>query len=147
MNAKIKKTNLIRIAIGDWSDAGHGKYTSFEFKVPVKFTKEILLENYEKNKAEFGFGLRDFANEYEDRCIDIENFITLVDAGYIHDDSSVNIEKDFDVSLTEDDMLKIAIFFISRGFEDFRYKIIEPDFDLFSNYSGPESQIGYGLFD
>lgn len=146
MTVSNKTANLIRIAVGDWGDAGHGKYTSFEFKVPVKFTKEILLENYEKNKANFGFGLSDFANEYEGRNIDMEQFKTLVDAGYVHD-SSVNMEKDFEVILTDDDMFKIAIFFISRGLEDFRYKVIEPDFDLFSNYSGPESQIGYGLFD
>lgn len=146
MSTKAKTTNLIRIPIGDWGNDGHGKYTNFEFKVPAKFTKEILSENYEKNKAEFGFGLNDFANEYEDQSIYIEQFKILVEAGYVHDSSNVDMEDDFEVDLVEKDLLKIAIFFISHGLEDFRYKVIEPDFTLFRGDSGTESMIGYGLF-
>lgn len=142
----MKKTNLVNIPIGDWSDDGHGKFQNFIFEVPSEFTKEVLIESYRRNKEKFQFGLADFARDYEDCTIPKEKVRKLIAAGLDTSDFELLAEED-NVYLSVDDMFQIAIFFIGHGLEGFNYRMApEPDFTLFASWQGPETSIGYGLF-
>lgn len=149
MSTETKATNLIRIPIGDWSYDGHGRVLNYDFIVPVEFTQEILIANYEKNKAEFGFGLNDFVSEYEDYKMPREYFDDLTACGYQHDwgISKRPNSDDEDISIGPNGMSRIAIFFVGHGLDDFSYEVSpKPDFHLFGMWEGPEVGIGYGLF-
>lgn len=144
MIAEGQKTNLIRIPIGDEGGDGHNQFVNFDFRVPVEFTKEILAENYQKNKKELGFGLSDFASEYDDSSISCEQFEVLIAAGY--DPADLVDKDDWDIRVSRNEMFKIAIFFISRGLDGFTYEIApKPDFTLFRGRE-TEYTIGYALF-
>lgn len=143
-------SNLVKISIGDWSDDGHGKYEDFYFEVPDQFTKEILNENYVKNKEKFGFGLSDFAENYEDSTIPNKFLDILWEAGL--DKESVEVDAD-DTDGTStifpSSMFEITMFMIGHGLEGFTYEVkeLKEDFNMFSWWSATEeSGIGYGLF-
>lgn len=151
MSERAKTHNLIGIPIGDWSDDGHGKFETFHLLIPVQFTQEMLSENYLKNKELFGFGLRDFANEYEDGRIWIDHYETLKSHGFKFSETSEKAESNTsfggdDFWLTRKALLEIVVFFIGHGLEDFTARVKEPDFYMFGQWQGPESMIGYGLF-
>jgi hypothetical protein len=158
LSERVKTHNLVGIPLGDWSDDGHGKFETFHLLIPVQFTQEILSENYLKNKELFGFGLKDFANDYEDGRISMSDIEKLQEHGFEFSEASKGIlKKDEDAYSTDFSrdnpwlntkaMLEIVVFFIGYGLEDFTARVKEPDFYLFGQWAGPESMIGYGLFD
>jgi hypothetical protein len=151
LSERVKTHNLVGIPLGDWSDDGHGKFETFHLLIPIQFTQEMLSENYLKNKELFGFGLRDFANDYEDGRIWVENYETLQSHGFQFSENSKSVLENFDPSdfylyLNRKALLEIVVFFIGHGLENFTARVKEPDFYMFGQWQGPESMIGYGLF-
>lgn len=135
--------NIVAIPIGDWSGDGHDKVEWFHVAIPEQFTKEILTEQYEKNKQLLGFGLRDFAHEYEDNTISIEQVDALRDFGFTGELDP--FDEDDTIYLDRDDFFKITMFLLSEGLEGFEYEQVKPDFSLFTG-SNMDANIGYGLF-
>lgn len=140
----MKDKNIVAIPIGDWSDDGHGKVVWYHIVVPKKFTKEILTEQYNKNKQLLGFGLKDFAADYEDGTMSIEQFDALRDFGF---SSDIQIDEDDEekIYLDIETFFEITMFLLSEGLEDFEWYEIKPDFDLFTGRD-MDGHIGYGLF-
>lgn len=151
MSERVKTHNLVGIPLGDWSDDGHGKFETYHLLIPIQFTQEMLSENYLKNKELFGFGLRDFANDYEDGSIWMDRYETLQSHGFKFSEASEGVvsntkPSDFDFWLTRKALLEIVVFYIGHGLEGFTARVKEPDFYMFGQWQGPESMIGYGLF-
>lgn len=73
---------LFSLTIGDYSGDGHSRAQTYYLDVDGA-TREQLAENYAKNVAEFGFGLQDFASEYENDSISGEQLLTLLKAGFV----------------------------------------------------------------
>lgn len=141
MSSHDKDMNVVRIPVGDLSGDGHDKIKDHDFLVPSKFTKETLIENYNKNKILFGFGLKDFATEYEDFYIPRDKLEILISHGFQYDDTG----KD-QILIGSLDMAKFAMFFVGHGLNGFSYAIVpEPDFTLFGHWSEPDCGIGYGV--
>lgn len=149
--SEVKKMNLVRIPIGDEGGDGHQMYKDFFFNIPAEFSKEILLENYKKNKESFGFGLSDFANEYEENFILEEQLEKLFKKGFTFSqkaEGSMNDKTDGKLSLSKRSFIEITLFFVGCGLNGFYAEIVEnkPDFDLFSHYKEGDFNIGYGLY-
>lgn len=141
--------SIFTITIGDWSGDGHGKCEKFHVVVPDHFTKEILFENYNKNKKDFGFGLSDFAEEYEDSAIPLAKLNTLLQAGFDEESLKSFIEEEYGkYPLCADEMLEIAMFFFSHGLDNFRWEILKTDGDLigFRENRAESGFVGYGIF-
>lgn len=151
MSERVKTHNLIGIPIGDWSDDGHGKCETFHLLIPIQFTQEMLSENYLKNKELFGFGLTDFACDYEESRITIEDYEMLKTHGFAFSETSEEVVDNThysgnDFYLNSKALVEIAVFFIGHGLEGFTARVKEPDFYMFGKWQGPETMIGYGLF-
>ena len=137
-----KAMSVVRIPVGDLSGDGHDMVKNHDFLIPSKFTRTILMENYNKNKILFGFGLKDFASEYEDFYIPRDKLETLISHGYEYS-GTVNDK----IIIGSRDMASFALFFVGHGLDGFAYEVApEPDFNLFGEWTEPDCGIGYGVF-
>lgn len=131
---------IASIPVGDQSRDGHEKCEYFLIEIPDQFTQEVLMENYERVKNELGFGLEDFAAEYDDSLLPTPLLRKLEDAGF--DTNLLDGSNDEDGHyLFVEDMFHIAVFMVSKDLEGFEYRLVKPDFDLFRRIN-----MGYGLF-
>ena len=133
---------LVSIPIGDESGDGHEKCEYSLIEIPDQFTQAVLMENYERVQNELGFGLEDFAAEYEDSVLPSEYLRALIVAGFDTKVFSSTMDLDDDgYYLSADDMFHIAIFMASKDLEGFEYRLVQPDFELFG-----WTNMGYGVF-
>lgn len=145
------------VAIGDWSDDGHGKHDDFIVEIPDDLTQAKLGENFRKNMDRIGFGPDSFCEEYEDGVIPAGKVKDLLAAGL--DMSEFELEEDDDGSLgiTVEDMLKIVMFYFGHGLAGFSYEVINENAPALIGYwskvtadpAGPHSygvSVGYGLY-
>lgn len=143
--------SIFSLYFGDWSDDGHGKYEKCDVIVPDQFTKEILTENYKKNKAGFGFGLGDFARDYDDSTILKDDLEILQKAGFDFESENIGPEETgMWVYIDLSDMLNIAMFFFGHGLPDFNWETHTPHTDgtLIGMWDDEAESglVGYGLF-
>lgn len=132
---------IVSIPVGDRFGDGHEKCEYFLIEIPDQFTREVLMENYEKVKDELGFGLEDFAVDYEDSILPSEYLRALIVAGFDTKVFSSTLDLDDSYYLSADDMFHIAIFMASKDLEGFEYRLVQPDFELFG-----WTNMGYGVF-
>jgi len=145
--------NKFTVAVGDWSDDGHGKHTDFIVEVPDAFTSEILGENFAKNVAKLGFAPDAFAKDYEDSVLG-ERYLTALRAlGFTaeldNEGDSDFIVEDGAVVLTEEDLLKIVMFYFGHGLDNFEWKNVNEQAPALIGYWSKVtkvSSVGYGLF-
>lgn len=136
------------VAIGDWSDDGHGKYDEFIVAVPDEFTQDILGANFAKNVTDFGFSPEDFANEYEDSNIPSEYLDALFACGLpaLEEEDE---QGDYESHVTVKDMLNITMLFFGYNLQNFKWKLVNDEAPaLIGNGSTVTnvSGIGYGLY-
>lgn len=143
--------HIFSFPLGDWSGDGHRQVDWFRVEVDEKFTEEVLAAQYQKNKELFGFGLRDFAMNYEDSEIPEKFVKTLKEHGFSASEKYENGE-DFALYkgkhyVEENIMEEVVMFFLGYGLEDFEYRFVKPEV-AFTLFDGPETEysIGYGLY-
>lgn len=145
---------IYKMIFGDWSDDGHGKTETFI--IDIDATQKELVEAYKKTKEEFGFGVEDVCDEYEDYTINPERTKILFDAGFSEadlDQSYSDIEEiDDDGSMWVDvgRMFDILMFMIKRQLPDLKYKVVADNYPILlgcsnSPLTGSE-HVGYGVF-
>lgn len=146
------------VAVGDWSDDGHGKHRDYVVEIPDMFTPEILGDNFRKNVAEIGFGPHSFAEDYEDSLLPADKLAALVDSGFDAEELE-NMEDEEGVHLTPSDMLKIVMHYFGRGLDLFTYEVQNDKAPALIGYwsnvtAGADGDtrsrygvsVGYGLF-
>lgn len=144
MTVHEKETHIVRIPVGDLSGDGHDRVKNHDFIVPARFTEDILMENYRKNKELFGFGLKDFAAEYEDFYIPRDKLETLISHGYEYEFNEAVTDR---ITIGSHHMASFAMFFVGHGLDGFAYEEVpEPEITLFGRWDAPDYGIGYGVF-
>jgi hypothetical protein len=140
----MKKEKKVRfeIHIGDWSDDGHGKMSTFT--VNSNLSLKEVREAYFKAKKKLSSDLdpESFANEYEDNSIPEQTRKKAKAAGYTLPSE--------DEGFGPEDMFDYLLWFIQQGNKDLKLKQEKP-LDSLSFYGDDEKGrhidfIGYGLF-
>lgn len=148
-----------QVPIGDWSKDGHNQCDWFHVEVPDQFDRTTLNENYDKNKALFGFSTKDFAEDYEDNHLPADKYRVLEKYGlefrwqvenmeYSNkpEDNPHPLDDDPDnVWLNPDEMLDIVMFYFGHGLEGFSWKEVKPE-SLMGEYKTGYQGSGYGLY-
>lgn len=126
------------IAIGDWSDDGHGKHDDLIVEIPDEFTQEILGNQFRANVESIGFGPHQFAHNYEDGKLPVDKLKVLVEAGFdltLLGEDKEDYGLEGGIWLNAEDMLRIVMFYFGHGLEGFSYQYIKPE--------TPPALIGY----
>lgn len=146
---------LFSIILGDFSGDGHSISETFYVNIKDEIDPEILFTNYANNVTEIGFDLSDFANKYEDSRISAAQWNRLLECGMQEwetgdedDDEEIDSVNRY---LTETDLIKIVMFYYTRGlnisWEPFSINATK----LTGYYGCPPARkgagmVGYGLY-
>lgn len=141
---------LLHIILGDFSGDGHNVTETRYVEINKDVDPQILYENYHKNVERFGFGLDDFANEYDEPSMSPDKWAVLKEHGL--SPSILEDEEQPDkIWVSHNAMVAMTMFFYLYGLDDTitweHYKIPSVPLNGFygMNPVGAQS-IGYGLF-
>lgn len=156
-----------KIAIGDWSDDGHGKCKDVTVKLVGKDVSNArMTEAYKRAVEEIGVDIAEVFKDYEASSIELDDLKKICDSGYkIHpidydsDDLATNTEDIFDDIPAEwfvdgdkeDDLISVVhllMYYLSYGIEDFSYSLVKTRSDyIIGHYARdtPVTTFGYGL--
>ena len=147
---------LYKVVLGDWSGDGHEKTVTYKINIPNELAnRNILSQNYQKNRTIAGFGYEDIAKKYDDISLKPKHLKGLMELGFNFipfedgesfetlpfDTISVELldELEQDQSILEAEVhlgieadwgpeytyLKIVLFMIGHGLPDWRWEIVE----------------------
>lgn len=157
MNTNIeKKTNTIRIPIGDEGGDGHGHFVDYFFTVNSKFTEEMLTENYKKTRDLLGFGIRQIGDDLDNPWMTLDQLHKIIDLGLPAMEQSADwtigelleySEEQEAVDISSEYLAELGISMCGYGLEGFSFEYAaKPDFSLFSGYSEDmDYNVGYGI--
>ena len=138
------------IAIGDWSDDGHGECK--DYLCSADATIEMLREAYFKLEDILGFKLCEVCGEYGEEYMNPVHAERLFELGIISESMYNNIESDDPDTITAGDMVNIVIACLNMVNPDLNVKHDKPQAKIPDlHFYGYDSQgrhinfIGYGV--
>ena len=139
------------IAIGDWSDDGHGECRNFlcEADAPI----EWLREAYFKLEGILGFKLSDVCGKYREVYMKLEHAERLYELRLISRSQYYNIKSDNPDPISPEEMADIVIAALNMIDGDFKIRHSKPQnripdlhFYGFDEHGRHIDFIGYGVF-
>lgn len=140
---------LLQIVLGDYSGDGHNVTVTRYIEINKDVAPDVLYGNYQKNVERFGFGLSDFADDYDEPSMSKAQWETLATHGLSASILEDAPEED-KVWVSENAMVAITMFFYLYGLDETivweNYKIPSVPLNGFygNNPKGPKN-IGYGI--
>ena len=131
--------NTVTLIMGDPSHDGHNQTETFI--VRTNLTQVQIEAAYQQGVQIIGFDLvKDVANRYEESFIEHDDFLKLIDSGFIHELDEWQTQEFADGDGIDVDcelFLGIYFYFVLRGDPNFVYEKID---------NGMIEIGGYGLF-
>lgn len=157
---------IATIAIGDWSDDGHGKCSNLQVSLSgADVSNKSLNRAYKEAVKATGVDIQELFSEYEVSNIELEDLKKICDSGYqihLYDsgfaDQPIQTWQIFDEipeqwyvnNEKHDDLISVGhmlMYYLGYGIENFTYEFMKPDY-IIGRYTedAPVSSFGYGFF-
>ncbi|ASZ74939.1 hypothetical protein FDI69_gp248 [Rhodococcus phage Trina] len=144
------------IAIGDYSDDGHGKCDRYVVESDKDFDLKDIAKAYQQSRKELGKGIEDIATSYESWPLESDAQV-FVDAGLQwpkdwfdpDEDDPEDLAEVLAENWDEDVWVYVFEFMVKRHLPEFNLKIVKSDLPvLFGDWGAvaTKGQIGYGTF-
>jgi hypothetical protein len=127
---------IVRVALGDEYDDGHGK--SYSINIESNLKEKEIKKAYNIGSKKVNVNLLSLCEEFECSYIPKKEYDKLIDNGYKFSETTICYTEDDTVDIQIDEYINIWLFLVKNGNENFEYSIIESDYEM--NIGG------YGLF-
>jgi hypothetical protein len=147
-----------RLAIGDWSDDGHGKCDHFRYE--TSHDREQIIAAYKETANAAGVSVCDFRGfrgivvcaDYEDDLIPEDALAGLAEIGITRDDlldtdAIVGDDEEGDLSACPEGLAELFMMMVTKSLPDFTYSECKKD-DCINGYWQDDfnCSIGYGAY-
>jgi hypothetical protein len=123
--------NIIKLMMGDWSGDGHKG--TYDFYIKTNFSRNEVVEAFERGVTKIDFNITEFCSEFEDNSLTKEQFEHLVDCGfpeygcwyYKWFKNEGRLDEIDWVALSQEEFAEIYCFTVRQGNPEFRYVRLE----------------------
>lgn len=155
------------IAIGDWSDDGHGKFKELQVRmIGEDVSNKRLGQAYQEAVKATGVDIYELFEEYQKSDISFEDLKKICESGYkihLYDDYSDECIQTYPIfdeipeewyvdGEKDDDLISVGhmlMYYLGYGIKDFTYEFVKVEKDyIIGNWAedAPISSFGYGFF-
>lgn len=142
-----------KIAVGDWSDDGHGKCDYFMVETDCE-SIEGIRELYFRIKEKFDLDISEIAKYYGCNEMDVDDYNLLVDLGFCpKEDNFEIIDSDYIGILETEAIAEIIVFMLNKLDTGYKFNLVSESevpmlqFWGFDDKKRHLSVGGYGLFE